>query len=117
MLPSTTAHSEGGKRKSVRALARESKRGKGRTAQATPAGSSSRIKVIKKPRDPDTVEADISALEKRLSELSVEMSKPEVARDISRLVELNDEYHQGEARLAELLDEWERAEAPSSLKR
>src|SRR6266404_4775810 len=117
MLPSTTAHSEGRKRKSVRALARESKRGKGRTAQATPAGSSSRVKIIKKPREPELVEAEISGLEKRLSELSVEMSKPEVARDISRLVELNDEYHQGEARLAELLDEWERAEAPSSLKR
>ena len=39
------------------------------------------------------------------------MTKPDVARDISRLVELNDEYQQGEARLAELLDEWERAEA------
>ena len=117
MLPSTTAHSEGRKRKSVRALARESKRGKGRTAQAIPAGSSSRVKIIKKPREPELVEAEISGLEKRLSELSVEMSKPEVARDISRLVELNDEYHQGEARLAELLDEWERAEAPSSLKR
>jgi len=101
----------------VRALARESKRGKGKTAQATPAGSSSRVKVIKKPREPELVETEISGLEKRLSELSVEMSKPEVARDISRLVELNDEYHQGEARLAELLDEWERAEAPSSLKR
>jgi len=79
-----------------------------------PESSSSRVKIIKKPREPELVEAEISALEKRLSELSVEMTKPEVARDISRLVELNDEYHQGEARLAELLDEWERAEAPTS---
>jgi len=96
---------------------RGSKRGKRKTPR-TPESSSSRVKIIKKPREPELVEAEISALEKRLSELSVEMTKPEVARDISRLVELNDEYQQGEARLAELLDEWERAEAPtSSLKR
>jgi ATP-binding cassette subfamily F protein 3 len=93
---------------------RASKRGKGRTAQATPAGSSSRVKIIKKPREPELVEAEISALEKRLSELSEEMAKPEVARDITRLVKLNDEYQQGEARLAELLDEWGRAEVTTS---
>jgi len=38
------------------------------------------------------------------------MTQPEVARDISRLVRLNDEYQQAEAQLNELLDEWERAE-------
>jgi ATP-binding cassette subfamily F protein 3 len=106
MLPSATEHSEGGKRKSVGG----SKRGKGRTtAQSTPAGSSSRVKIIKKPRDSEKVEAEISALEKRLSELSEEMTKPDVARDISRLVKLNDAHQEGELRLAELLDEWERA--------
>jgi ATP-binding cassette subfamily F protein 3 len=105
MLPSATEHSEGGKRKSVGG----SKRGKGRTAQSTPASGSSRVKIIKKPRDSEKVEAEISALEKRLSELSEEMTKPDVARDISRLVKLNDAHHEGELRLAELLDEWERA--------
>ena len=93
---------------------RGSKRGKRKAPRTMPESSSSRVKIIKKPREPELVEAEISALEKRLSELSVEMTKPEVARDISRLVELNDEYQQGEARLAELLDEWERAEAPTS---
>jgi len=78
------------------------------------ADGSKRVKIIKKPRDPDTIETEISALEKRLVELSAEMTKPEVSRDISRLVKLNDEYQQGEARLAELLDEWERAEATAS---
>ena len=34
----------------------------------------------------------------------------EVARDITRLVEVNDAYQQAETRLAELMDEWERAE-------
>lgn len=38
------------------------------------------------------------------------MAKPEVARDISKLVKTNDEYQRVEARLAELMDEWERAE-------
>ena len=97
---------------------RGSRRGKRKAPRAMPESSSSRVKIIKKPRAPELVEAEISALEKRLAELSVEMAKPEVARDITRLVELNDEYQQGEARLAELLDEWGRAEAPtSSLKR
>jgi hypothetical protein len=37
------------------------------------------------------------------------MSKPEVARDISQLVKVNDDYQEAESRLAELLEEWERA--------
>jgi ATP-binding cassette subfamily F protein 3 len=93
---------------------RGSKRGKRKAPRTMPESSSSRVKIIKKPREPELVEAEISALEKRLSELSVEMTKPEVARDISRLVGLNDEYQQGEARLAELLDEWGRAEVSTS---
>ena len=106
----TEGRQRSGKKKSVPpAVAGGSKPGK-RKADERP----SRVKVIKKPRGADQVETEVSALEKRLSELSVEMTKPEVARDIGRLVELNDEYQQGEARLAELLDEWERAEAPTS---
>jgi ATP-binding cassette subfamily F protein 3 len=73
----------------------------------------SRVKVVKKPRDPDTIEAEISELEKRIAELSAEMARPEVARDITRLVKVNDDYQQAETRLAELLDEWERAETTS----
>jgi protein subunit release factor A len=68
------------------------------------------VKIIKKPREPQTIEAEIAELEKRIAELSAEMSKPEVARDITKLVRVNDDYQQADARLAELIDEWERAE-------
>jgi ATP-binding cassette, subfamily F, member 3 len=100
-------------RKSVPpALAGGSKRSKSQTAPA--ASESSRIKVIKKPRSPVIIEAEISAMEKRLAELAEEMATPEIARDISKLVKTNDDYQRGEARLAELLDEWERAETTAS---
>jgi ATP-binding cassette, subfamily F, member 3 len=88
-------------------------KGKGKTGDRSDAPSS-RVKIIKKPRDPETIEAEISTLEKRLSEVSAEMARPEVARDITKLVQLNDEYQEGETRLAELLDEWERAETTAS---
>jgi prephenate dehydratase len=42
------------------------------------------------------------------------MTRPEVARDITKLVQVNDAYQQAEARLAELIDEWERAETTST---
>ena len=71
--------------------------------------SSPRVKVIKKARSPEIIEAEIAELEKRLADLSEEMSKPEVARDITQLVKVNDDYEASEARLRELLEEWERA--------
>ena len=74
------------------------------------ASGSSRIKIVKKPRDPEAIEVEISELEKRIAALSAEMARPEVARDITKLVQVNDDYQQAEARLTELLDEWERAE-------
>jgi ATP-binding cassette subfamily F protein 3 len=78
---------------------------------------SPRVKIIKKPREPQTIEAEIAELEKRIAELSAEMSKPEVARDITKLVQVNDDYQQADARLAELIDEWERAESTSKSSR
>jgi ATP-binding cassette subfamily F protein 3 len=78
---------------------------------------SKRVKVIKKARDPETIEAEIATLEKRMSELSEQMTKPEVARDITKLVQVNDDYQNAENRLAELMDEWERAETAASSKR
>ena len=109
----TEGRPRSGKKKSVPpAVAGGSTPGK-RKADQRP----SRIKVIKKPRDPQTVESEISVLEKRLTELSEEMTKPKVARDITKLVKLNEEYQQGETRLAELLDEWERAETSASSSR
>ena len=45
------------------------------------------------------------------------MTKPEVARDITRLVKVNDDYQSAETRLAELMDEWERSETGAGSKR
>jgi ATP-binding cassette subfamily F protein 3 len=75
-----------------------------------PAIDPARVKVVKKPRDPEVIEAEITELEKRIAELSNDMTRPEIARDITRLVAVNDEYERSEAHLALLLDEWERAE-------
>ena len=87
-------------------------------SQSAPAavagGSNSRVKVVKKPRDAQTVEAEIAELEKQAAELSNQMSTPEVARDITKLVAANEAYEKAQARLAELYDEWERAEATTS---
>ena len=79
--------------------------------QQRKAREAARVKVVKKPRDPETIEGEIADLDKRIAELSDEMSKPEVARDITKLVAVNDEYERSQARLAELYDEWERAES------
>jgi ATP-binding cassette subfamily F protein 3 len=84
---------------------------------STAPSESKRVKVIKKPRRADIVEAEISELETRIAKLSEEMTLPEIARDITRLVKVNDEYQKSEARLAELMDEWERAETPETSKR
>jgi ATP-binding cassette, subfamily F, member 3 len=82
------------------------------------ADESKRVKVVKKPRGSDVIEREIGEFEKRLAELSDEMSKPEVARDITKLVAVNGDYESTQRRLAELYDEWERAErAVPTLKR
>ena len=78
------------------------------------ADGSKRVQVIKKPRAPETIESEIAEVEKRLSELSSEMTKPDVARDITKLVKANDESQSAESRLAELMEEWERAETSVS---
>ncbi|HVS81099.1 MAG TPA: ABC-F family ATP-binding cassette domain-containing protein [Pyrinomonadaceae bacterium] len=110
----TAGQVRSGKVKSTRpASASGSRRGKRKSGPPASAGAS-RVKIIKKPRDPVTIEAEISELEKQIADLSKEMGQPEVARDITRLVKVNDEYQQAETRLAELLDEWERAETNAS---
>ena len=104
-----------GKGKSVPpALAGGSRRDKRKSVPPAAAGGSQRVRIVKKPRDPETIESEISQLEKQLADLSVEMARPEVARDISKLVKTNDDYQRAEARLAELMNEWERAETTSS---
>jgi ATP-binding cassette subfamily F protein 3 len=103
----TLAEPRSGKMKSVPpAIAGGSKSGKRKTRQAD-----SRVKIIKKPRTPEIIEAEISKVEKRIANLTEQMAQPEIARDISRLVKVTDDYNEADTRLNELLDEWERAEA------
>ncbi len=92
---------------------RKSRREKRKLRTGSP-GDSPRVKIIKKPRNPETIEAEIDKLERRLSQLSEDMARPEIARDITKLVEANENYRRTEGRLAELYDEWERAETTMS---
>ncbi len=111
--PSGRVQSARVQHKSIPSRLEEGSRRKKKSVPPASAGGS-RVKIIKKPRDPETIEAEISELEKRIADLSKKMSEPEVARDITKLVEVNDEYQRAESRLAELLDEWERAETAAS---
>jgi ATP-binding cassette, subfamily F, member 3 len=95
----------------------EKSRPKSSTSQSSDAKrsiDSSRVKIVKKPRDPEAIEAEITEVEKRIAELSDDMTKPEIARDITKLVAVNDEYERCEAQLAILMDEWERAETAAA---
>ncbi|MBV8859299.1 MAG: ABC-F family ATP-binding cassette domain-containing protein [Acidobacteria bacterium] len=62
-------------------------------------------------RDPQAVEDEIAAAERRVGALAEELSKPETARDPARLARLNEDYQKAEARLRDLYAEWERAAA------
>jgi len=70
------------------------------------------VKVIKKKkpdeRTPELVESEVSRAEQRLNEISEQMGTPEVVRDADRLIALNEEYQQTEARLRTLYEEWDR---------
>jgi ATP-binding cassette subfamily F protein 3 len=85
-------------------------KGKRPSATAKPA-----IKVIKKNRGEDLtpalLEAEIAKAETRLKEISEQMSRPEVARDATELVKLDEDYRQTEARLTLLYGRWEKAAA------
>ena len=86
--------------------------GKGKRPSAT---SKPAIKVIKKNRGenltPDLLEAEIAKAETRLKEISEQMSRPEIARDATELVKLDEDYRQTEARLSVLYSRWEKAAA------
>src|SRR5688572_24716688 len=70
------------------------------------------VKVVKKKkpdsRTPEVVETEISHAEQRLNEISEQMGTPEVARDATRLIALNDEFQQTESLLRTLYEEWDR---------
>jgi protein subunit release factor A len=65
-------------------------------------------------RTPQLIESEIAEVEKRLTALSEELSRPDVARDPSRVTTLNDEYQQADARLRTLYEEWERIAAEAA---
>jgi ATP-binding cassette subfamily F protein 3 len=69
------------------------------------------VKVIKKnkPVEPLVLEAQIADAEKKLEEISSRMSQPEIARDATELIKLDEDYRQTEAHLATLYREWEEA--------
>ena len=78
-------------------------------AKATTAKRAPAIKVIKKNKalNPELLEAKIAEAEKKLNEISARMSMPEVARNATELIKLDEEYRQTEARLTVLYSEWE----------
>jgi len=87
--------------------------GKGKAAAS--AAKSPAIKVIKRRRgeslSPQLLETEIANAEKRLNEISEQMAQPEVSRDATALVKLDEDYRQTEARLTVLYDQWEQTAA------
>ncbi|HEX8474788.1 MAG TPA: ABC-F family ATP-binding cassette domain-containing protein [Pyrinomonadaceae bacterium] len=77
-------------------------------------GKNNKKKNARPSRDPQTIEAEIAGTEKRLAEISQEMSQPEVARVPARLAALNAEYQSTDERLRTLYEEWERVAAEAT---
>ena len=96
--------------------AKQSAKGKKNATRGSSASSG--VKVIKKKkvdaRTPESLEADIAQAEKRLKEISQQMGEPDIARDATRLIQLNDDYQETETRLQSLYAEWDQvaADAP-----
>ncbi|HEX8920921.1 MAG TPA: ABC-F family ATP-binding cassette domain-containing protein [Pyrinomonadaceae bacterium] len=65
-------------------------------------------------RDSQLLEAEIGEAEKRLAEISEQLSQPEIARDPKRLKALNEEYKSADARLRQLYEEWEQVSAETT---
>src|SRR6266850_2115876 len=90
----------------------KSKQAKGKSAAST---KTPIIKVIKKNKtetlNPVALEAEIAKAEERLNEVSEQMSQPEVARDATALVKLDEDYRQIQSQLAVLYEQWERTAA------
>ncbi|HEX8745994.1 MAG TPA: ABC-F family ATP-binding cassette domain-containing protein [Pyrinomonadaceae bacterium] len=101
---------------SLVAARKESTERQEKKSVSTPPQQSAKKKGKKKEpeRDAQSVEDEIAQAEKRLSALSEEMSKPEVARAPGQLASLNEEYRQTEERLQSLYQEWERVAAETT---
>jgi ATP-binding cassette subfamily F protein 3 len=98
------------KARSLPGKGKQSAKGKAAVSTKSPA-----IKVIKKNKSenlsPEVLEREIAATEKRLTEISEEMSQPDVARDSTKLVKLDADYKETEARLTVLYEQWEQTAA------
>jgi ATP-binding cassette subfamily F protein 3 len=73
-----------------------------------PKGARSKGRKKQSLRDSQTIETEIADAEKRLAELTAQLSLPELARDHERLRAANEDYKQTELRLRQLYDEWDR---------
>ena len=82
---------------------------KRKEANERPPVKAAKHKGEKKPptRDSQSIEAEIGEAERRLAELSHQLSQPETARNPQRLKSLNEDYKSTDARLRELYEEWE----------
>ncbi|HEX8142340.1 MAG TPA: ABC-F family ATP-binding cassette domain-containing protein [Pyrinomonadaceae bacterium] len=65
-------------------------------------------------RDSQSIESEIAEAEKRLAALSEQLARPEVSRDHTRLLALNEDYQQTDARLRLLYEEWDRVAAEAT---
>ena len=65
-------------------------------------------------RDSQLIETEINEAEKHLTEISEQLSQPEVARDPSCLKALNEEYKSADAQLRKLYEEWEQVSAETA---
>jgi ATP-binding cassette subfamily F protein 3 len=98
-----------------------SKLKQGKKGKSDPANKKPAIKVIKKNKSevtrknealtPALLEEEIARLEKKLHEISERMSLPEVARDATELIKLDEDYRQTESQLAALYNQWEEVAA------
>ena len=81
-----------------------------RNAKGAPAQAKNAVRVIKKKTEVKTaqmIETAIADAEKKLSEISQQMSLPEVARNPEQLIKLDQEYRETENQLKLLYEEWE----------
>jgi ATP-binding cassette, subfamily F, member 3 len=83
-----------------------------RARKGTPEAKKPGVKIVKKKKEAvrtqEMVESDIATVERDLNRISQLMGTPEVVRDAARLVPLNNEYQQAEAKLRGLYEEWDR---------
>jgi len=110
--PAVGAQQENQKRPSVTETSEE----KATKAKQTPRKAKSpAVKVIKKKppaRSPEAIESEIAAAEKLLNEISEQMGRPEVARDVNHFMRLSNDFKQAESHLRVLYEEWERVATP-----